>query len=69
MRVIRRVFFFFFVAVMLFRVADDSGRWGRGGLFTALEARSDEPRKKYESAGKMKGEIARDYAGSQATSG
>ncbi|XP_077964885.1 chromodomain-helicase-DNA-binding protein 1-like isoform X3 [Gasterosteus aculeatus] len=33
---------------------DDSGRWGRGGLFTALEARSDEPRKKYESAGKMK---------------
>ncbi|XP_031697567.1 chromodomain-helicase-DNA-binding protein 1-like, partial [Anarrhichthys ocellatus] len=33
---------------------DDSGRWGRGGLFTALEVRSDEPRKKYESAGKMK---------------
>ncbi|KAM8875573.1 chromodomain-helicase-DNA-binding protein 1-like isoform 2-T2 [Spinachia spinachia] len=33
---------------------DDSGRWGRGGLFTALEARSDEPRKKYESAGEMK---------------
>lgn len=32
---------------------DDSGRWGRGGLFTALEVRSDEPRKKYESAGKM----------------
>ncbi|KAM6962952.1 chromodomain-helicase-DNA-binding protein 1-like [Aplochiton taeniatus] len=33
---------------------DDSGRWGRGGLFTALEARSDEPRKQYELAGKMK---------------
>ncbi|XP_029988400.1 chromodomain-helicase-DNA-binding protein 1-like isoform X2 [Sphaeramia orbicularis] len=33
---------------------DDSGRWGRGGLFTALEVRSDEPRKKYELAGKMK---------------
>ncbi|KAM6938744.1 chromodomain-helicase-DNA-binding protein 1-like [Lycodopsis pacificus] len=33
---------------------DDSGQWGRGGLFTALEVRSDEPRKKYESAGKMK---------------
>ncbi|XP_078115928.1 chromodomain-helicase-DNA-binding protein 1-like isoform X1 [Sander vitreus] len=33
---------------------DDSGRWGRGGLFTALELRSDEPRKKYELAGKMK---------------
>ncbi|XP_074492895.1 chromodomain-helicase-DNA-binding protein 1-like [Sebastes fasciatus] len=32
---------------------DDSGRWGRGGLFTALEVRSDEPRKKYELAGKM----------------
>lgn len=34
---------------------DDSGRWGRGGLFTALEVRSDEPRKQYELAGKMKG--------------
>ncbi|XP_047580547.1 chromodomain-helicase-DNA-binding protein 1-like isoform X1 [Lutra lutra] len=33
---------------------DDSGRWGRGGLFTALETRSDEPRKIYELAGKMK---------------
>ncbi|XP_028258745.1 chromodomain-helicase-DNA-binding protein 1-like [Parambassis ranga] len=33
---------------------DDSGRWGRGGLFTALEVRSDESRKQYESAGKMK---------------
>ncbi|KAM9385655.1 chromodomain-helicase-DNA-binding protein 1-like [Pholidichthys leucotaenia] len=33
---------------------DDSGRWGRGGLFTALEVRSDEPRKRYELAGKMK---------------
>ncbi|XP_068615739.1 chromodomain-helicase-DNA-binding protein 1-like [Brachionichthys hirsutus] len=33
---------------------DDSGRWGRGGLFSALEGRSDEPRKQYEMAGKMK---------------
>uniref|UniRef100_A0A4W3K6Y3 Chromodomain helicase DNA binding protein 1-like n=1 Tax=Callorhinchus milii TaxID=7868 RepID=A0A4W3K6Y3_CALMI len=33
---------------------DNSGRWGIGGLFTALEARSDEPRKQYERAGKMK---------------
>ncbi|XP_065685275.1 chromodomain-helicase-DNA-binding protein 1-like isoform X1 [Patagioenas fasciata] len=33
---------------------DDSGRWGRGGLFTALEARSDQPKKIYEMAGKMK---------------
>ncbi|XP_062251847.1 chromodomain-helicase-DNA-binding protein 1-like [Platichthys flesus] len=33
---------------------DDSGVWGRGGLFTALELRSDEPRKQYELAGKMK---------------
>ncbi|XP_003793845.1 chromodomain-helicase-DNA-binding protein 1-like [Otolemur garnettii] len=33
---------------------DDSGHWGRGGLFTALEIRSDEPRKIYELAGKMK---------------
>ncbi|XP_062412778.1 chromodomain-helicase-DNA-binding protein 1-like [Sardina pilchardus] len=33
---------------------DDSGRWGRGGLFTALELRSDEPHKQYELAGDMK---------------
>ncbi|XDV35684.1 hypothetical protein PO909_005580 [Leuciscus waleckii] len=33
---------------------DDSGYWGRGGLFTALELRSDEPRKQYELAGDMK---------------
>ncbi|XP_077573754.1 chromodomain-helicase-DNA-binding protein 1-like [Stigmatopora nigra] len=32
---------------------DDSGRWGKGGLFTALEVRSDEPRRRYELAGKM----------------
>lgn len=34
---------------------DDSGWWGKGGLFTALEMRSDEPRKQYDLAGKMKG--------------
>ncbi|TRY54630.1 hypothetical protein DNTS_001611 [Danionella cerebrum] len=33
---------------------DDSGHWGRGGLFTALELRSDTPRKVYELAGDMK---------------
>ncbi|CAL8309519.1 unnamed protein product [Lota lota] len=33
---------------------DDSGRWGQGGLFTALEMRSDEPSKQYELAGSMK---------------
>ncbi|XP_039600899.1 chromodomain-helicase-DNA-binding protein 1-like isoform X2 [Polypterus senegalus] len=33
---------------------DDSGHWGRGGLFTALEMRSDQPRKHYELAGEMK---------------
>uniref|UniRef100_A0AAV2L2A4 E3 ubiquitin ligase TRAF3IP2 n=1 Tax=Knipowitschia caucasica TaxID=637954 RepID=A0AAV2L2A4_KNICA len=33
---------------------DDSGRWGRGGLFSALDIRSDEPKKRYESAAKMK---------------
>ena len=36
---------------------DDSGRWGRGGLFTALEMRSDEPSKQYELAGSMKGRL------------
>ncbi|KAJ7316089.1 hypothetical protein JRQ81_002251, partial [Phrynocephalus forsythii] len=36
---------------------DDSGRWGRGGLFTALRNRSDQPKKIYELAGKMKGTL------------
>lgn len=40
-------------------LSDDSGRWGRGGLFTALEARSAEPRKIYELAGKMEGKKQR----------
>ncbi|XP_047410976.1 chromodomain-helicase-DNA-binding protein 1-like isoform X4 [Sciurus carolinensis] len=39
---------------LIVHCVDDSGRWGRGGLFTALEARSAEPRKVYELAGKMK---------------
>ncbi|XP_069492562.1 chromodomain-helicase-DNA-binding protein 1-like [Ambystoma mexicanum] len=33
---------------------DNSGYWGRGGLFTALESRSDEPKNVYEMAGTMK---------------
>lgn len=40
-------------------LSDDSGRWGRGGLFTALEVRSAEPRKIYELAGKMEGKKQR----------
>ncbi|XP_066520471.1 chromodomain-helicase-DNA-binding protein 1-like [Hoplias malabaricus] len=32
---------------------DDSGRWGRGGLFTALQVRTDEAKKHYELAGDM----------------
>ncbi|KAL1023427.1 hypothetical protein UPYG_G00040680 [Umbra pygmaea] len=32
---------------------DDSGKWGTGGLFTALENRSDQPCKQYELAGRM----------------
>ncbi|KAK6180019.1 hypothetical protein SNE40_012242 [Patella caerulea] len=32
--------------------ADDSGRWGRGGLFSAIASRSPQPEKQYELAGK-----------------
>lgn len=35
--------------------SDDSGRWGKGGLFSALSARSLQPQAQYELAGKMKG--------------
>ena len=33
---------------------DDSGRWGKGGLFDALSARSTQPQMCYEQAGKMR---------------
>uniref|UniRef100_A0AAY4E2M0 Chromodomain-helicase-DNA-binding protein 1-like n=1 Tax=Denticeps clupeoides TaxID=299321 RepID=A0AAY4E2M0_9TELE len=39
---------------VLVHCVDDSGHWGRGGLFTALDCRSDEPQKQYERAGEMK---------------
>ncbi|XP_060776124.1 chromodomain-helicase-DNA-binding protein 1-like isoform X3 [Neoarius graeffei] len=39
--------------VIIVHCVDDSGRWGQGGLFTALELRSDEVRKQYELAGDM----------------
>lgn len=41
---------------MRFYCVDDSGHWGRGGLFTALELRSDEPKKQYQLAGDMEGD-------------
>ena len=34
--------------------ADNSGRWGRGGVFSALSSRSTAPEKQYELAFKMK---------------
>ncbi|KAL5006528.1 hypothetical protein ScPMuIL_015334 [Solemya velum] len=36
---------------------DDSGRWGWGGLFSAIAARSPQPKELYERAGKM-GDLA-----------
>ncbi|XP_076450689.1 chromodomain-helicase-DNA-binding protein 1-like [Babylonia areolata] len=34
--------------------ADDSGYWGRGGLFSAISSRSKQPQKQYELAGKVR---------------
>lgn len=34
---------------------DDSGRWGQGGLFSALSRRSNRPETQYELASRMKG--------------
>ena len=36
-------------------ILDDSGRWGRGGLFSAISSRSLEPESHYRKASKMKG--------------
>ena len=35
---------------------DDSGRWGKGGLFSAISGRSPQPQAQYELAGKMRGD-------------
>ena len=35
-------------------IADDSGRWGTGGLFSALSTRSLKPEEQYKLASKMK---------------
>lgn len=34
-------------------VVDNSGRWGRGGVFSALSARSPRPEQQYELAHQM----------------
>lgn len=52
----RKCNIYFFSCLHLFGCVDDSGRWGRGGLFTALELRSDEVKKQYELAGDMEGD-------------
>ncbi|CAI8031063.1 Chromodomain-helicase-DNA-binding protein 1-like [Geodia barretti] len=39
---------------IIIHCVDDSGRWGRGGLFSALSARSPQPQVHYELAGQMK---------------
>ena len=36
--------------------SDDSGKWGHGGLFTAISQRSLQPETRYELAARMKGE-------------
>ena len=38
-------------------ITDDSGRWGKGGLFSAISARSTQPQTQYELAGRMKGAL------------
>ena len=40
---------------------DDSGRWGKGGLFSALSSRSLQPQSQYGLAGQMK-DLTRDDA-------
>ena len=37
-----------------YSTTDDSGRWGKGGLFDALSTRSTQPQLCYELAGRMR---------------
>ena len=36
---------------------DDSGRWGRGGLFSGISTRSMQPETYYKKASKMRGTV------------
>ena len=45
----------FVITYSIFLLLDDSGRWGQGGLFSALSRRSSQPETQYELAGRMKG--------------
>lgn len=38
-------------------LSDDSGGWGKGGLFTAVSSRSSLPEQQYTLAGKMQGNV------------
>ena len=38
-------------------ILDNSGRWGKGGVFSAISARSPQPGIHYTLAGKMKGTV------------
>lgn len=38
---------------LIIHCADDSGGWGKGGLFTAISKRSEVPEKQYDLAGKL----------------
>ena len=42
------------LSTVLLPSADNSGRWGRGGVFSALSARSPRPEQQYEMAHQMK---------------
>ncbi len=43
-----------FLCICYFSLSDDSGRWGKGGLFSALSSRSLQPQTQYELAGRMR---------------
>ncbi len=43
-----------FLCICYCSLSDDSGRWGKGGLFSALSSRSLQPQTQYELAGRMR---------------
>ena len=44
-----------YIDIIYVCIVDDSGNWGRGGLFSAIVGRSPLPEEQYTLAGKMKG--------------
>ena len=51
------MYILYMILSFIILILDNSGRWGKGGVFSAISARSPQPEIHYSLAGKMKGTV------------